>query len=45
MSKQLNVCIAPTHDEAYAEATAFLKSRGLDLDAMDEDDRATRSCR
>jgi len=39
VSKQLNVCVAPTHDEAYAEATAYLKGRGLDLDAMDEDTR------
>jgi F420-dependent oxidoreductase-like protein len=40
VSKQLNVCIAPTHDEAYAEATTYLKSRGLDLDSMDDDTRA-----
>ena len=41
VSKQLNVCIAPTHDEAYAEASAYLKARGLDLDSMDEDTRNT----
>ncbi len=39
VSKQLNVCIAPTHDEAYQEATTYLKARGLDVDAMDEDTR------
>jgi F420-dependent oxidoreductase-like protein len=39
VSKQLNVCIAPTHDEAWAEGTAYLRGRGLDLDAMDEETR------
>jgi F420-dependent oxidoreductase-like protein len=39
VSKQLNVCIAPTHDLAYEEATTYLKGRGLDVDAMDEDTR------
>ena len=40
VTKQLNVCIAPTHDEAYAEATAFLKARGLDFDSLDDDTKA-----
>ena len=40
VSKQLNVCIAPTHDETYAEASTYLKARGLDLDTMDDDTRA-----
>ncbi len=40
VSKQLNVCVAPTHDEAYAEAVAFLQARGLDFEALDEDSRA-----
>jgi len=35
VSKLLNVCIAPTHDEAYAEAVAFLESRGLDFESLD----------
>jgi F420-dependent oxidoreductase-like protein len=39
VSKQLNVCVAPTHDEAYAEATAYLGARGLDIESMDEDTR------
>ncbi|MGZ4695437.1 MAG: LLM class F420-dependent oxidoreductase [Acidimicrobiales bacterium] len=36
VSKQLNVCIAPTHDQAYAAVTAYLGARGLDLSTMDE---------
>ena len=36
VSKQLNVCIADTHDEAYAEGATFLADRGLDLDTMDD---------
>jgi F420-dependent oxidoreductase-like protein len=39
VSKQLNVCIAPTHDEAYADAVGYLGARGLDFEAMDEDTR------
>jgi len=36
VSKQLNVCIAPTHDQAYADVGAFLGARGLDLTTMDD---------
>ena len=32
----LNVCIAESHDEAYADMTTFLGARGLDLASMDE---------
>jgi F420-dependent oxidoreductase-like protein len=39
VSQHLNGCIAPTHDEAYAELTAFLGRRGLDLEAMNDDMR------
>ena len=36
VSKQGICVIAPTHDEAVAETTAFLRSRGIDLDTADE---------
>jgi F420-dependent oxidoreductase-like protein len=36
VSKQQNVCIAPTHDEAYADMSVFLGRRGMDLDQLDE---------
>jgi F420-dependent oxidoreductase-like protein len=36
VTKQQNVCIAPTHDQAYAELNGFLSRRGMDLDALDE---------
>jgi alkanesulfonate monooxygenase SsuD/methylene tetrahydromethanopterin reductase-like flavin-dependent oxidoreductase (luciferase family) len=36
VSQQLNVCIADTHDEAYAEVAGFLGARGLDLTTMDD---------
>jgi F420-dependent oxidoreductase-like protein len=39
VSQHLNACIAPTHDQAYAELTAFLGRRGIDLDSMSEDVR------
>jgi F420-dependent oxidoreductase-like protein len=39
VSKHLNVCIADTHDQAYAEGAAFLATRGLDLATMDDDTR------
>lgn len=39
VSQHLNGCIAPTHDQAYEELTAFLKVRGIDLEAMDENVR------
>ena len=40
VSQALNVCIAETHDEAYADMRTFLGDRGLDIETMDE---ATRS--
>ncbi|MCC5953845.1 MAG: LLM class F420-dependent oxidoreductase [Acidimicrobiia bacterium] len=40
VSVQRNVCIAPTHDEAYADASAFLAARGIDLDTADEATKA-----
>jgi len=36
VSQALNVCIADTHDEAYADMAAFLGDRGLDLTTMDD---------
>jgi hypothetical protein len=39
MSQHLNVCIAESHDEAYADMVRFLGERGLDLETMDEDFR------
>jgi len=39
VSKQLNVCIAETHDEAYADAVAFLQARGLDFESLDDDSK------
>lgn len=40
VSQHLNVCIADTHDQAYAELKAFLALRGMDLDTMDDDFKA-----
>jgi F420-dependent oxidoreductase-like protein len=40
VSQALNVCIAETHDEAYADMRGFLGDRGLDIDAMDEETRS-----
>ncbi len=40
VSKQLNVCIAPTHDQAYADAVAYLTARGLDFESLDDDSKA-----
>jgi F420-dependent oxidoreductase-like protein len=40
VSKQSNCCIAPTHDEAYADMLAYLNRRGLDTSTMSEDDLA-----
>jgi F420-dependent oxidoreductase-like protein len=37
VSQHLNVCIAETHDEAYADMVRFLGERGMDLETMDED--------
>jgi len=36
VSQHLNVCIADTHEQAYAEMTAFLAFRGFDVDTMDK---------
>lgn len=36
VSQHLNVCIAETHDEAYADMTRFLSGRGFDIDTMDK---------
>jgi F420-dependent oxidoreductase-like protein len=35
VSQHLNGCVAPTHDEAYAELKTFLGARGIDLDTVD----------
>jgi len=40
VSQALNVCIAETHDEAYADMRTFLADRGLDIDTMDDATRA-----
>ena len=40
VTQALNVCIAETHDEAYADMRTFLADRGLDIEAMDEATRA-----
>ena len=37
VTKHLNVCIADTHDQAYAEIGRFLGDRGLDLSTMDDE--------
>jgi F420-dependent oxidoreductase-like protein len=37
VSQHLNVAIAETNDDAYADMKRFLGERGLDLDTMDED--------
>jgi F420-dependent oxidoreductase-like protein len=34
---QHNVCVAPTHEEALADAAAFLAQRGLDMATMGDD--------
>jgi F420-dependent oxidoreductase-like protein len=39
VSKHTNVCIAETHDQAYADLARFLGTRGLDLETMDADFR------
>jgi F420-dependent oxidoreductase-like protein len=39
VSKHLNVCLADTHDQAYAEISRFLAERGLDLSTMDDETR------
>jgi F420-dependent oxidoreductase-like protein len=40
VSKQSNCCIAPTHDEAYADMLAFLGRRGFDTATMSDEDLA-----
>jgi F420-dependent oxidoreductase-like protein len=35
---QTNACVAPTHDEAIAEADAFLSSRGIDMASLSDED-------
>jgi F420-dependent oxidoreductase-like protein len=40
VSKHLNVGIADTHDEAYADLARFLGDRGLDLSTMDDETKA-----
>ncbi|HYZ98235.1 MAG TPA: LLM class F420-dependent oxidoreductase [Acidimicrobiales bacterium] len=36
VSVQRAVCIAPTHEQAVADATAYLRERGIDLDTADD---------
>ena len=36
VSQALNVCIAETHDDAYADMVAFLATRGLDITTLDQ---------
>ena len=36
VSLQTNCCIAPTHDQAIADADAFLASRGIDTSSLSE---------
>jgi F420-dependent oxidoreductase-like protein len=38
VSLQANACVAPTHEQAEAEADAFLKARGIDLSSMNTED-------
>lgn len=40
VSKQKNVCIAPTHDEAKTDMLDFLDRRGFDTASMSDDDLA-----
>jgi alkanesulfonate monooxygenase SsuD/methylene tetrahydromethanopterin reductase-like flavin-dependent oxidoreductase (luciferase family) len=40
VSLQRPVCIAATHDEAWDVGKGFFAERGIDLDALSEDDRA-----
>ncbi|MGH9272100.1 MAG: LLM class F420-dependent oxidoreductase [Ilumatobacteraceae bacterium] len=39
VSWQRNVCIAPTMEEANADLTAYLATRGMDLQAMSDQER------
>ena len=36
VSKQLNIVVADTHDQAWADGREFLLARGMDLDTLDE---------
>jgi alkanesulfonate monooxygenase SsuD/methylene tetrahydromethanopterin reductase-like flavin-dependent oxidoreductase (luciferase family) len=36
VSQQRNVCIAPTHDQAYSDLRDYLGGRGLDIEEMDD---------
>jgi F420-dependent oxidoreductase-like protein len=38
VSVQANACVAPTHEQALAEADAFLISRGIDVASMSGED-------
>lgn len=40
VSMQRPVCIAPTHDAAWEVGKSFFLERGLDLEALSEEDRA-----
>jgi F420-dependent oxidoreductase-like protein len=40
VTKQMNCCIAPTHDEARADMLAFFDRRGMDTASMSDDDLA-----
>ena len=39
LSQHLNVVIAPSIDDAYKQVVEFLRARGIDIEAMDEDGR------
>jgi F420-dependent oxidoreductase-like protein len=45
VSWQRTACIAPTMEEAQADLAAYLRMRGLDLDAMTDDVRAAITSR
>jgi alkanesulfonate monooxygenase SsuD/methylene tetrahydromethanopterin reductase-like flavin-dependent oxidoreductase (luciferase family) len=38
VSVQANACVAPTHEQALAEADGFLTSRGIDVASMSAED-------
>ncbi len=40
VSVQASACVAPTHEQAEAEANAYLKARGIDLSSMSSEDAA-----
>jgi F420-dependent oxidoreductase-like protein len=37
---QINACVAPTHEQAEAEADAFLTSRGIDMASLGDEEAA-----